>query len=197
MNRGQARLLVALVLSAHALGDEPALGHGPCGCLTPASGPPGTTVSGGAGAYKVVFNPDRTDLLIGPKSLWRQHRPGHTPSVVYRKTYSYSDLPLTGPVDFRVPSVRPGRYLVSIYDGSEGGAHYTWEYFRVTERQAEDAAPEASDQAPPVISGDTGVPVLTAVIAGVAGLLLGLLVGGSAARRWPRISLFKFRRPSG
>jgi hypothetical protein len=35
----------------------------------------------------------------------------------------------------RVPDVAAGNYLVATFDGSEGGAHYTWDYFRV------DAAP--------------------------------------------------------
>ena len=189
MNDGRATFLVALVLAVYAPGDEAAFAHGPCGCLTPASGPPGTTVTAAAAAYKVVFNPDRTDLPI-TQSLWREHRPGVAPSVVLRKTYSYSDLPLTGPVEFRVPAAPPGRYLVSIYDGSEGGAHYTWEYFRVTGRQAQAAPPGPADPAPPATAETTRVPLPAAVLAGVAALLAGLLLGGLAARRWrgpPRV----------
>jgi hypothetical protein len=142
-------------------------------------------VSAESPAYKVVFNPDRTDLGIGPKSLWRDHRPGVAPTVVFRTTYRYSDLPLTGPVEFEIPTAPPGRYLVSIYDGSEGGAHYTWEYFRVIERERE--APASRPPAPAPAAKATGVSSLTAAIVGVTALLAGLFLGGLAARHWHRL----------
>ena len=189
-------MLVSLVLAAHASGDEPVLAHGPCGCLTPASGPPGTTVSSAYPAYKVVFNPDRTDLSIGPESLWQEHRSGVAPAVVFRKTYRYSDLPLTGPVEFRVPTASPGRYLLSIYDGSERGAHYTWEYFRVSDAQAEAPASRPSAADPAVTDQSTGVSLLAAVIVGVAALLVGLLLGGLAAGRLRGSRSSSFKRPS-
>jgi hypothetical protein len=163
----------AVAVCAGGLPVEPASGHGPCGCLTPASGPAGTTVSAAVGAYKVVFNPDRTDLGIGPRSLWADHRPGLAPTVVFRSTYRYADLPLAGPVEFQVPAAAPGRYLVGIYDGSEGGAHYTWEYFRVTGRGGE---------APPTAEA-TGHSMPTTVLVGLTALLAGLFVGSKAARR--------------
>ena len=128
--------------------------------------------------YKVVFNPDRTDLGIGPRSLWRDHRPGLAPTVVFRTTYRYADLPLRDPVEFRVPDAPPGRYLVSIYDGSEGGAHDTWETFRVTERQTQASPPRTSERAE--------VSVLATVLVGVSALLAGLLLGVPASRRWRR-----------
>lgn len=31
----------------------------------------------------------------------------------------------------RVPDVPPDRYLVALFDGSEGGTHYTWSYLNV------------------------------------------------------------------
>jgi hypothetical protein len=176
--------VVALLFVVFAFGSQDARAHGPCGCLTPASGPPGTTVSTSA-AYKVVFNPDRTDLGLGPESLWRHHQPGVTPKAVYRSTYRYSALPLTRPVEFRIPAAPPGRYLVSIYDGGEGGAHYTWEYFRVTERSSTDTAAPASQASPPPVSQAGGVARQTAVIVGVATLLSGLLLGAFAARGRP------------
>ncbi len=37
---------------------------------------------------------------------------------------------------FRVPDVSPGRYEVKIYDGSEEGQHYTWDFFRVTPKSS-------------------------------------------------------------
>jgi hypothetical protein len=36
------------------------------------------------------------------------------------------------PIRFVVPEVLPGKFLVVIYDGSEGGHHYTWDTFTVT-----------------------------------------------------------------
>lgn len=178
--------VIALVVVALASAPEWAHPHGPCGCLAPASGPVGTAVSTWA-AYKVVFNPDRTDLGIGPKSLWQDHRPGVTPTVVFRKAYMYSDLPLRRPVRFRVPAVTPARYLVSIYDGSEGGAHYTWDYFEVTERSSADTAGPVSEPSRSPIGPAAGVSRQTAVSIGLVALLLGLFLGALAARRRPRL----------
>ena len=129
-------------------------------------------------AYKVVFNPDRTDLAIGPTSLWRAQRPGIAPTVVFRTTYRYSDLPLTDPVEFQIPTAPPGRYLVSVYDGSEGGAQYTWEYSRVTERRAEALATPAPAQSLTPPAEATGVSSLATVLVGVSALSVGLLLGG-------------------
>ncbi len=181
MAQRAATCVITLVVVALGLGPRGALAHGPCGCLTPASGPPGTTVTT-RGAYKVVLNPDRTDLGIGPESLWQDHQPGVTPTMVYRKSYRYSDLPLTRRVRFRVPAVPPGRYLVSIYDGGEGGAHYTWEYFAVTERSSTDATANASEASTPPRGQAADVSRRTAVTIGVVALLLGLLLGALAAR---------------
>lgn len=121
----------------------------------------------------MVFNPDRTDLGIGPKSLWEAHRLGVVPTVVFRSPYKYSDLPLRGPVEFRVPVAPPGRYLVSIYDGSEGGSHYTWEYFRVNERQTPTGSPPGSG----LSNEATGVSFLTVVAVSLTAFVSGLSVG--------------------
>jgi hypothetical protein len=191
MRRGNVVLLCVvgtIATSAGAPAVETASGHGPCGCLTPASGPAGTTVSASSPAYKVVFNPDRTDLAIGPRLLWRDHRPAFAPTVVFRTTYRYSDLPPTGPVDFQVPAAPPGRYLVSIYDGSEGGSHYTWEYFRVTERRVGPPATRASATSPPATAEAPGPSLLASVIVGVAALLVGLVLGAGGARRCHRFA---------
>ncbi len=174
-----------IAISAGAVRVETASGHGPCGCLNPTYGPAGTTVLAASPAYKVVFNPDRTDLAIGPESLWRDHRPGVAPTVIFRVTYRYSDLPLTGPVEFQVPTAAPGRYVVSIYDGSEGGAHYTWEYFRVTERSAEAQATRAPGASPPPAAEGTEVSLPATVLIGLSALLVGLFTASLVARRRP------------
>ena len=134
----------------------------------------------------MVFNPDRTDLGIGPKSLWEAHRRGVVPTVVFRSPYKYSDLPLRGPVEFRVPVAPPGRYLVSIYDGGEGGSHYTWEYFRVKERRTPTAA-----RRPARRWGDeaTGVSSLTVVAVGLTAFVAGLSVGWLARARRRRCAV--------
>lgn len=176
----RASSLVAVAASAFAVSAGPVSAHGPCACLTPASGATGTTVSAATGAYKVVFNPDRTDLGIGPKSLWQAHRSGVVPTVVFRSPYKYSDLPLRDPVEFRVPTAPPGRYLVSIYDGSEGGSHYTWEYFRVKERQTPTTARRPT---PGLANEATGVSSLTVVVVSLTAFLSGLSVGWLARAR--------------
>jgi hypothetical protein len=186
--RGLLIVVTVFVACGCSIALAPAWGHGPCDCLTPASGPAGTAVSAAAGAYKVVFNPDRTDLAIGPKALWRDHRPDVAPIVVFRTTYRYSDLPLGAPVDFRVPKVSPGRYLVSIYDGSEGGAHYTWEYFRVTEGRADAPATRAPASSPASTAEGAGISSLATVLVGVSCLLVGLFLGLFVLRRWRRLA---------
>lgn len=120
------RLLTAAAL---LLAPAAAGAHGPCGCLAPASGPPGTAVAAGYPVYKVVFNPDRADLGIGPAALWGRHRPG-APATVLRREWRYGRRYAEG--RFTVPPAAPGRYLVALYDGGEGGAHYSWETFTVT-----------------------------------------------------------------
>jgi LPXTG-motif cell wall-anchored protein len=42
-------------------------------------------------------------------------------------------VPKPSPLRFEVPDVAPGVYLVVMYDGSEGGRHYTWNEFEVTD----------------------------------------------------------------
>ncbi len=39
-------------------------------------------------------------------------------------------------MQFQVPDVPPGRYEVKIYDGSEEGQHYTWDFIRVTAKSS-------------------------------------------------------------
>ena len=53
------------------------------------------------------------------------------PLPIYQATITTEPLPEQR-VRFRVPRVAPGRYAVIIYDGAEGGTHYTWSFFRVT-----------------------------------------------------------------
>jgi hypothetical protein len=162
-----------------------AAAHGPCRCLTPSSGPPGTRVSAEYPLYKVVFNPDRADLGIGPEGLWDRHRPG-VPVTVLRRTWHYAALQY-GNGTFTIPRrARPGRYLIALYDGGEGGSHYSWASFRVTGGEAVAAARSA-----PAHVGERGIsPAGVVGVAGVAlaaGFGLGRRSGPSrsARRRWP------------
>jgi hypothetical protein len=121
--------------------------------------------------YKAVFNPDRTDLGIGPRSLWRLHH-GPPPTVLFRQTWRYSRRPLNRGGTVTIPRVPPGRYLLAIYDGGEGGQHYSWETFTVTAAKA-----GTPDPRPPREAASRGVAISVAVAATVAALLVGYLAG--------------------
>lgn len=157
-------LLTVIVAGATSLADA-AAAHGPCRCLKPSSGPPGTVVPFEGPAFKIVFNPDRPELPIGPRELWRAHDRAVAPIVVFRRSYRYSSRPQRAGASWKVPDVPPGRYLVTIYDGSEGGAHYTWDFFAVRSEDSRGADRTAADD------DDEGVD--TTVVAAVAGLALG------------------------
>lgn len=125
---GRSLALVVIILAAAFA--APAEGHGPCrrsttetGCLRPAQGPAGTRVTITAGvAYRVVWN-ENVVYFGDAKARYRPLRP----IVVVAKT----GRPREG-VEFVVPNTEPGTYPVAIYDGSEAGAHYTWDVFTVT-----------------------------------------------------------------
>lgn len=94
-------------------------------CLVPTNGPPGTRVTiVGTVAYRVVWN-DSIFRFLGP-TRGDLYRRGSRTVVVVR-----IDRPKAR-VSFLVPKVAPGRYAVVIYDGAEGGEHFTWGFFRVT-----------------------------------------------------------------
>jgi len=126
--------------------------------------------------YKVVFNPDRTDLLIGPKRLWSRHH-GGPPITVYRTTWRYSPRPLNDGGSFVVPRVAPGRYLVALYDGDEGGQHYSWETFTVQRADPGKSASTASRTR----RSDGVSPAL--VVGGIVTALLTGLAGGTVLGR--------------
>ena len=113
---------IGLVLATAA----PADAHGPCDpdCLSRFAGPPGKRIELRVKSIRVVLNPRRSQLPYGPKELWRTRRAGVPPRRLHR-----SRAPRRG--HFRVPDVPRGRYPLVIWDGSEGGAHYTWTWFVV------------------------------------------------------------------
>jgi LPXTG-motif cell wall-anchored protein len=71
-------------------------------------------------------------------------------------------------VELRVPDVPPGRYLIALFDGSEGGTHYTWDHLTV-------------------LGGDADAGGLDPALAIAAGLLLLAGAGAFALRRSRRI----------
>lgn len=119
-------IIAALVAAA------PAAAHGPCirnvqlqPCLAPSSGPSGTRVTiQGTRAERVVWN----DPVSQYNTDGNGYRSGRRTAVL-----AAAPRPRSG-VRFRIPRVTPGRYTVVIYDGAEGGTHYTWAFFRVTRR---------------------------------------------------------------
>jgi hypothetical protein len=120
--------VLALALSAAALG------HGPCDCTRRDSAvqvEPGDRLTIAAPVIEVIWNPRPEELRIDPSPLIADDYVAGTPTVTVlaRRAKRYH-LP-----GFRVPDVPDGRYLVAIYDGSEGGDHYTWDYVVVRRSQ--------------------------------------------------------------
>lgn len=170
------RLVATAVLAVAALASEPAIAHGPCGCLTPREGPPGTKVNARYPLYKVIFNPDRTDLAIGPRRLWSQHH-GGPPITVYRTTWRYSRGPLNHGGTFVIPRAAPGRYLIALYDGGEGGQHYSWETFTVHKANPNTTVSKGEQ------TSSTDDVSKGLFIAGILAGLLSGLAGGTLLRR--------------
>lgn len=173
------RFALWALLTLTGLPTASAQAHGPCGCLEPASGPPGTQVTAAYPIYTVIFNPDRADLGIGPKSLWGLHQPG-TPVTVYRTSWRYSKAPLNRGGSFTIPAARPGRYLVALYDGDEGGQHYSWGSFTVTAGKAVEPATTWSR------SASWRPSVVLAVGGMVVALVVGVGIGHGLSRRGRR-----------
>ncbi|MEJ7785061.1 MAG: hypothetical protein WKF96_09680 [Solirubrobacteraceae bacterium] len=74
----------------------------------------------------------------------------------------------------------PGRYLVALYDGEEGGAHYTWASYQVTAGAASGASPRDDD------ANET--PTLAIWIAAAAGLIGGFAASVVLTRRRGRFA---------
>jgi hypothetical protein len=117
-----------LALGIAAVAPSPAQAHGPCrtsttgvGCLAPPKGSPGTQVTIlGTSVLRVVWNENvpydsEAHFRLGASTIELVSFPG-----------------VERDVEFVVPKAAPGVYPVVIYDGQEGGGHYTWDLFRVT-----------------------------------------------------------------
>lgn len=181
------RLVLLLAFVLVTLVPDHAIAHGPCGsvsssCLEPNEGPPGTEVTtGGSGGFEgilAVWNPRPNILALGvpgsskecdikcaeAKSIYHFDQP----MVVVAEADDRSQL------QFVVPDVPPGKYIVVMYDGSEGGRHYTWNTFKVT---AASAATEAA-------SGNDPTQSNRRWFLAVGMLVLGLGAGWVLGRRW-------------
>jgi len=145
--------------------------HGPCpDCIRPDdSAQPGERLEVDYPTIRAVWNPPRPVLERGPKPdcygcqlrLWRFHNVEVPSSVVFTSGKRQERF------SFTVPRVPPGRYLVSLFDGGEGGVHYTWDFVEVTA-----SAPTAIEQDPfPLVAVAIGIGV-GGVLAGVAVLTL-------------------------
>ena len=140
-SRRRALLVIFAAVVLMATSDvTPALGHGPCRCLDPRVSEAGGSVrvgfevgigeitGRGHPAYRVIFNPRPGDLGIAPRLLASAYRADVPTTTVMSRP---RDRP-TRRGRFRVPAATlPGVYMVLIFDGSEGGAHNTWEYLHV------------------------------------------------------------------
>ena len=162
-------LIVAAACASAVLAPAgPAAAHGPCGCITPAAAIPGEQLVSTYPTVKVVWNPVPADLPIGPDYLARDHVTGQ-PRVVLQ------EQPQPGSASFRVPATAPGRYLVVLYDGTEGGAHYSWDYITVR------PGPRSSSSARPTVAA-TGLArraggLAGSVLAGLGAMLVALFGG--------------------
>lgn len=102
--------------------------------LTDAAGHPAAGVVGYP-AYRVDFNPRPTDFGIAPGYLASSYRADAPTTTVLSRPRR--EPTRTG--RFRVPNGTPaGLYMVLIWDGDEGGAHNTWEYLHVVDRDESD-----------------------------------------------------------
>jgi hypothetical protein len=123
-----AILLTVLVFLAVG---APAQAHGPCYCLSTTGIRPAQriTVARNYRVTKAVWNPNPFKLTNPALALLYNgkfyHRREKTLTLL-RRTHPERGANLT------VPSkVRPGKYLLALFDGTEGGTHYTWDVVKV------------------------------------------------------------------
>ena len=111
-----------------------AAAHGPCnGCVAPSNAQPGQRIKVDYSTYLAIWNPGKAPLTKGPTpncygcqlGLRRDHVSG-TPAIIV-----FEHRPRAPEFSFAVPDVPPGKYLIALFDGSEGGGHYTWSYVTV------------------------------------------------------------------
>jgi hypothetical protein len=159
--------LVVVIAALLALPMQSAQGHGPCNCSFPEIGTGGAKVKIRSPAYKVIINPRAEDFLIGPAGLESAHRPDAPREVLLSLPETKSRRGVT----VRVPAAMPpGLYLILVYDGGEGGQHYTWDYFHLLGPESADAGSEDGLDA-------------ELIAVGVGGIVLGLVGFALISRR--------------
>ena len=177
------RVAVCLLAAAGlATSTAPARAHGPCQCLFPvlvAPAEPGkrpVRLSASVPAYRVIFNPRPRQLGIAPASLASAYRPGAPTVTVLDRARRISRRRWS----FRSPDVPPGVYLVLIFDGSEGGAHSTWDYVHMG---GPAPAPAVTPAPAPKPASATPRPVAATTAAGAAlGAVLALALSALTRR---------------
>jgi hypothetical protein len=166
MTLSRVRYLVAvsagLVLAALP---STTLAHGPLRSVIDVHrGTPGTLVQVDLryGKLEVVLNPDPQELS-NPGLLNHPHAALYKPQRPTRRLLLYEGQ---GPKTSRIPRVPAGRYLILIFDPSEGWPrhHYTWTTFTVT---SENPLPETGSQLPASVGA-------VALVLIACGLLLAL-----------------------
>jgi hypothetical protein len=123
-----------------------------------------------AGGYKVIWNPRPRDFRdqTTPEDLASGFRADAPTAVVVQRPRG---RPLRRAA-FRVPrGTPPGIYFVLVFDGSEGGAHTTWDLVQVPGRPPPPATPAAATG-----GGGGGVPIALSAGAAAVLLLAGLAV---------------------
>lgn len=143
--------------------------HGPCGCL-PADASAGDTVVVD-NAFRAVWNPARADVYYAQPALVAAHVDGAPRIVLLDRDRKDARKRAR----FVVPDVPAGEYLVLLYDGSEGGDHYTWDSVAVRRRPVQaPAGSEATDSSTGRGGFPTGPVVAGLVVLSAAGGLLSV-----------------------
>lgn len=112
-----------------------------------------------------------TICSLDPDYLARDHVTGQ-PRVVLQ------DQPQPAAATFRVPLTAPGRYLVLVYDGTEDGMHYSWDYIRVRSAPRSPLSTQATARttAAAPCAGDLDGPALAALAVVISLLGTGVFV---------------------
>jgi len=143
--------------------------HGPCRCL-PRTVHPGDTVVVG-NVFRAVWNPTRADIYYGQPALVAAHVEG-TPRLV---VLSRDRKDARKRARFLVPDVPADRYLVLLYDGSEGGAHYTWDSMTVRQRPVKSPSAATAANRRESTRGRRGFPTVAVVVGALLLTAVGLL----------------------
>ena len=142
--RANLRIGLFLAFLAVLIQGPSAAAQGPCrDCIEPATARADGKLQVDYPTVRAIWNPPRRVLTLGRKpdcygcrlGLWRFHVEGSPSYVVFNG-------PRQPGFGFRAPDVEPGRYLVALFDGSQGGTHYTWDFVKVEAGLPELAADE-------------------------------------------------------